>query len=561
MAAAYTTPFDETLSELTLPRLLENRAAELGEETFIRYSPDSRQVSFAELNRTANAVGNALRDLGIEPDDPIAVMVDRALPTVFSMVGTQKAGALFAPINTEHEGQPLVHQINDAAADVAIVGETQVEQFEAVADRVETVPKLVVVPEVDDGTVDASGPHSSFQELLDGEPDAPPVERDWSDPSILIYTAGTTDKPRGVPISHRHLVGNTSRSGLLLYDRDDVLHNSIPLHHIAGVSEVVRVLLTGAELALWDGFDPAEFWDRIDRYGATSTMLFPPMINWLLDAEPQEDDAHNTLRKSISSITPDYLELAKRFGIELIETEFTQTETGPIATSLVHTAASGAKTPSEFQTGKSTAEVLQTAESMDVPVVDEIPQPEPEYTYVGVPRTDDFTVRLLDTTGEQLPPESVGEIAVRPETPAVMMPHYYENAEATLGVWENLWHHTRDAGYVDADGNLYFIGRLHGIIRRRGENISPGQIEAVVNDHERVNDAAALPVAGESGEDDIALAVRRTEGATLDEAQLQAHIENALPSYMQPTYVEFMEELPSPPESHEEKETLRDRFA
>jgi crotonobetaine/carnitine-CoA ligase len=150
----------------------------------------------------------------------------------------------------------------------------------------------------------------------------------------------------------------------------------------------------------------------------------------------------------------------------------------------------------------------------------------------------------LSPDGLRLPPGQSGELALRVEDPHTLMEGYVGDPESTLRAWRGLWHHTGDRGRVDADGYVYFEGRLTDSIRRRGENVSAQELEEAVQTHPGIVEAAAIGVPSELTEEDIKVVALARPGAGLDARGLAAWLAATLPRYMTVRYVELVADLP-----------------
>jgi crotonobetaine/carnitine-CoA ligase len=171
-----------------------------------------------------------------------------------------------------------------------------------------------------------------------------------------------------------------------------------------------------------------------------------------------------------------------------------------------------------------------------------------------------FQVAIVDEHDRQLPSGHTGEIVIRTDHPYWMTTGYHAMPEATVETMRNLWFHTGDAGHLDADGWLYFDGRIKDVIRRRGENISAEELESVVNEHPGVAESAAVAVPSELTEDDIRLFVVRRAGARLSEEQVLEHCLAQLPWFMVPRYIDMCDSiLPRTPSEKIAKSELRAR--
>lgn len=555
----HTTAFDDRpLRDLTVSQVLRNRAAALGEETALTYGPTDRTVSYATLDDTANAVANALRDRGVARGDNVSVMMADPLETLLAMFGINRAGAVYAPINFEYEGAALSYQLNDTDPGVLVVEDRYVERLNAVREDLDSHP-LLVVAETDEG---GAAPDDAFDSVpfaaAKAESTADPgVETDWDDTASIVYTSGTTGMPKGVVIPNRWILANYVTPKMALLGPDDVVHTSLPLYHIGGVyADVLAALIAGGSAVLWDRFSPQAFWDRVDEYGATSATLLSVMMPWLMKPPASGDDHHNTLDKvHMQPLPENYDAIAERFGFDFVTVAFAQTESGAPVVGVINAAEGEHATPAEYRQGKNPEEIVAASREFGLPVVADID----EERYMGQVREDIVEVAILNERDEPVATGEVGELAVRPKEPGLLLESYYNKPERTLEATRNLWFHTGDAAYRDAEGNFYFVDRKGDVIRRRGENISSVQIQDEVNAHDAVDQAAAFPVdAPEGGEDQIAVAVE--SGGDLASEDLAAFLDGRLPAFMQPDHYVFVDEIPTTETNKMEKYQLRQSF-
>ncbi len=152
-----------------------------------------------------------------------------------------------------------------------------------------------------------------------------------------------------------------------------------------------------------------------------------------------------------------------------------------------------------------------------------------------------------------------GELVIRPKVPFTMMLEYYKKPEKTVEAWRNLWFHTGDILYRDEEGFFYYVERKKDVIRRRGENIAPYDIESVVNQHPKVLEAVAVGVPSEVGEEDVKIYVKLKPGEQLDALDLLKWCDDRLPYYMVPRYVEYVDEIPKTPTQRAQRYLLKQR--
>ena len=551
---------DRPLSEQTMNSILENRATHLGDAPFIRYGPEERDVSFAEMDETANAIGNSLLDLDITHQAKISVMVRHPLQTLFAMFGIHKAGGVYCPINFEYKGDALSYQLNDTNPEVLIIEDQYVERLNNIADDLTTDPEIVVY-ETDhpSSQLNASFESRTFQSMTTGDKTSPEVDLTWDDEASIIYTSGTTGRPKGVVLPHRWIFANYTFIFSQTLNEEDVVHTALPLYHVGGVyADITSALVAGSSVGLWDRFSPDSFWDRIEKYGATSVTFISVMWTWLVKQKEQEDDHRNTINKvSVIPLPDNHAEIAKRFSFDFVLAGFGQTESGIPVGGFIHTAQGEHATPADLRKGMRPDEVISQCEQLGVPVVDEAPGGR----YMAKPMDRYMEATVLDDHDERLPPGEVGEFAVRSKMPGILMKEYYNKPGKTVDAWQNLWFHTGDAAYRDENDNFYFVDRIGDVIRRRGENISSIQVQDAVTAYDLVDEAAVFPVpAEEGGEDAIAVAIETAREDQFSEQGLRDHLTDRLPEFMHPDHVKVIDEIPTTETNKREKYKLQEQF-
>jgi crotonobetaine/carnitine-CoA ligase len=284
--------------------------------------------------------------------------------------------------------------------------------------------------------------------------------------------------------------------------RDDVLYTPLPLFHgLASRLGVLPALMAGAHVHVAPKFHASTFWREVTECGATvghTIFTIPPILKG--QAPSEWDRAHRLRAMYNASHDPEF---ERRFGVTLVEA-YGMTETGL---------------------------TIYSAPSERVPG--------------SCGRVDaDWEGCIVDDQGLALPDGEVGEIALRPRLPSIMMRGYLNKPAETLAVFADLWYRTGDYARRDADGRYWFTGRKKERIRRRGENISAWEIERVVSDHPAVRDCAAVAHPARAGEDDIRIVLSLQPDGRLAPAELIAWLQGRLPAFMLPRYVEIVDELP-----------------
>jgi crotonobetaine/carnitine-CoA ligase len=301
---------------------------------------------------------------------------------------------------------------------------------------------------------------------------------------------------------------------------DDRLYTFFPLFHAnAQILTILTALVTDAQVVLSHHFSATDFWDEIRKYGATQFNYLGAVMPILAKQAPKANDGDNPVRIAIGAACPPEVmkQMEERFGFICLE-GFGMSETGMV----MHWTAEDRKVGS---CGK----VLQ----------------------------DLFEVVLVDDDDREVAIGQVGEIAVRPRKPYIMMSEYYGMPEKTLESFRNLWFHTGDYARQDEEGYFYFVDRKKDALRRRGENISSFEVETVINSHPKVMESAVFAVPSELSEDEIMAAIVLAPGETLAPEDLIRYCNKRMAYFAVPRYVEYVPALPKTPTNRVEKYRLR----
>jgi crotonobetaine/carnitine-CoA ligase len=302
----------------------------------------------------------------------------------------------------------------------------------------------------------------------------------------------------------------------------DIFFTALPLFHCSAQHmSTMGPLLNDLPAAYAEWFSASQFWAQAAHHGATITYLLIAMVNILYKQPSRPTDRQHSIRVCATAGTPRdiWQPFEERFGVHVIEL-YGMTETG--CTTIMNP-------PERVRLGS-----------------------------VGLP-TSYTEAKIVDEEDQELPPDTKGELVIRPRTPYSMMLEYYKKPEETVRAWRNAWFHTGDYAYQDADGYFYFVDRKRDIIRRRGENIAPYDIERVVNAHPHVFEAVAVAVPAEVGEEDVKLYVQLRPGKPLDPVELLRWCDERLPFFMVPRYIEFIDEIPRTANQKAQRHLLRER--
>lgn len=546
--------------------LLDKRARDMPDKTYIHYGEDQVCLSFAELKATTDRMAAGLVAMGLQPGQSVSVLTRNSLVSVLAMYSIWRAGGVFAPVNFNFKGDLLRYQLNDTAPFALITDPSFGPILMEVASELEVRQLIVHEPSAGDHDYTGEGNEglaqhfsiTTLQALKACQDPTPHIARSPFDTANIVYTSGTTGPSKGVVQPFRWM-NHYAHPLRMATTPDDVLYCDLPMYHVGGAFAVVtKAIWLGNTVGLWDKFSPTKFWDRIAECGASCCILLDVMISWLMAAPEQASDKHNSLNKvHMQPLPASHHEVAQRFGIDFVTCGFGQTESGVGFIGIIDQFPQGQGTPTALWKGLSKEEYRRINRKAGRLIVDGT-QPMPK-GFMGLPNPL-LEVAILDEEDNQCPPGVVGQLAFRPRYPGLLLKEYFRKPEATIKVLRNCWFHTGDACKQNPDGSgtYLFVDRMGGFFRVRGENVSSYEVEALVASHPKVRACAAVPVpAREGDEDDIAVFVELKDGEQLNEAALREHTQAKMPKYMQPAYLRFVDALPVTPTNKIEKYKLK----
>jgi crotonobetaine/carnitine-CoA ligase len=508
------------LADQVAGKILRRQAERLGDRIFVRSGEAA--VGYAEANRRANRVANALLALGVRKGDRVGILLRNCVEYLDLWFGLSKIGAIQVPINTEYKAAQALAVLSRAPVPFLVVHASLAPALFASGEGAPATANVLVLGEAAAAVSLPGRRVLDYAQCVGRAPADEPQATDTSgaDVSAIMNTSGTTGPSKGVLVSHaqQFILGRNIAADLEL-TADDTYYNFFPLfHNTAQAMITLPVLLAGAQMVLIEKFSATRFWDDVRRYGCTAFYYIGEILRILLRSTRREDAAGSTLRVGwgIGASPGDFAEFTERFEVPL-------------------------------RTGYGSTEA-------NVPVFYPHAGAKPGSVGRVIPG---FELRIADERGVALPAGQSGEILVRSTEPYATMLGYDANPEATVAAWQDLWFHTGDAGHLDEAGNLFFIGRVRDVMRVRGENVSAFELETVIASFEGVLEVAAIGVPGELGGDDIKVVVVPQPGASIDFEKLVAHAEAHLPRYAVPRYLECVKELPKTETNKVRKHVLR----
>lgn len=456
-----------------------------------------RSWTYAEAWTEVRRCAAGWRALGISPGARVASFVWNHPRAVWAWLGATATGATYVPLNRHLRGPLLADQLKRSKAAFVV---TELAAL-PILGALEPTPVLI------DDEVPAG--RLSFASVSAHEPG--PVESlDPGAVGYITFTSGSTGRSKAVRLPNNALLRAACAYAcpdLLDLGQGDVLFAWSPLSHLGGL--VPLALAGGAECALHPRFSASRFWSQLESCGATYVEGFPVMIDYLLNRPASGSERRHRLRYFFVAghDRERWRAAERRFGIAISNVAFDMSETGVI---LANPPAAGAP---EGSCGR--------------------PAP-------------GWDVTLRDDDGDTVQGPGHGELLVRPTAPDIIFAGYEDDADATVRAWRDLWFATGDLFDRDLDGNYRFRGRAAHRIRRRGENVSEEELNALLKSHPDIAAAAVVAIPSARGEDDIKAAL--VPGCEpFDLTGYIAWCRTTLPRHMMPRYFETMADLPVTP--------------
>jgi long-chain acyl-CoA synthetase len=457
------------------------------------------ELSYGELDDRSSRLATLLRDRGLEPGDRVGVMLPNVPEFPVAYYGVLRAGGVVVPMNVLLKRREIAFYLEDSGAKLLLawhgfVEEAQAGAAEAAAELVEVEPAAFAA------TLAALEPTS---ELVDTAAD---------DTAVILYTSGTTGKPKGAELTHANLSRNAEVSSRTTCEvaAGDVVLGALPLFHSFGQTVGMNASLrVGACLTLVPKFDPGEALATMQRDGVTHFYGVPTMFGALLHHPERQSFDTSALRTCITGGASMPVEVLRgfedAFGAVVLE-GYGLSETSPVACS-------------------------------------NHPDKERKAGSIGTP-IEGVEMQVVDDEDNPVAQGEVGEIVIRGHN---IMKGYWQRPEATEEAMRGGWFHSGDMARTDEDGYFYIVDRKKDLIIRGGYNVYPREVEEVLYEHPKIREAAVVGIPHDEWGEEIGAAVVPMEGEELSPEEVSAYVKDRIAAYKYPRVVWFLDDLPKGP--------------
>ena len=486
--------------ESTLPSIVRDAAATYGDKPFI-VDGAGRILTFVENWRRANRFANALIGAGIGQGTVVGLFSPNSLDFVTAGYGILTSGAVFTPFNSSYKQRELVHQITNSGASVVFAARSLMPRLQECRGRIQDC-RLV---ELDPGFWE-SAPATD-----------PNVEIDrHRDLAFLPYSSGTTGFSKGIELTQANLVAAIRQllfSQYGLHDPESQSYVFLPLYHIYGFNVVMNVVLAGGNtLHLRPRFDMDDCLDTIEREGIGNLPLVPPVLLGMLS----RDDLG---RRDLSSL------------------RWINIGAAPVPVPAVHRFVE--------TTGVTVRQGYGMTETSGIATVNPPEAPWDVAETAGLPVTGmDAAIVDLETGNRQLPTGETGELVLR--GPGIMR-GYHAAPEETATALRNGWFYTGDIGHIDGHGRVHLVDRKREMIKYKGFQVLPAELESVILELAEVRDVAVVGIQDSDGAESPKAYVALHPNRDLTAKRIQDHVKSQVAGYKQVREVEFIGTIPRSP--------------
>jgi long-chain acyl-CoA synthetase len=483
----------------------------------------SRRVGYGELFESSQDLAAGLHRLGVKPGDRVLVYLPNGVEIAQTIFAVYALGGIVVPVNTRLTPKEVSYFLQDSQPAAIFYHAESAEALKPFLAEAGGIQQIVV-----GGPVAGALP---FAEVAAPSDEALPEVPLTAEDCMIMYTSGTTGRPKGAVITHANFIVQHGYLNALEWGltRDDIFLVTTPLAHRTGLARMTNAMLTGATLVIMDRFDATQALDLIEREGITAAGMVPTVARMLMPHLEKNAARCASLRHVIVTGEAFPVELKRRL-IELLpavqlHSFFAMTEVGSVS-SLEH---------------------------------------EEQFTHpssVGRP-TPGVEVKLVDEHGKEVSVGEAGEMLVRSGLPGrfTTMRGYYNRPEETAKTIVNGWLHTGDMARFDADGYLYIVDRKKDMVLSGGFNIYTKEVEQALLEHQAIADVAVVgapdPVFGEA----VVAFIELRAGQSLSKPELLEHSKSRIASYKKPKYVFFVDALPRNPMGKVLKNELREMAA
>ena len=459
------------------------------------------RISFEEIRKKSLKLANVLKGCGIKKGDKVAICLPNSPEYIFSYLACFCLGAVSVPLDFMLKEDELISCLEHSESRLLIAAFRQDVDFTAVMQAVKGLESVISC------AGEIAGAKSYSRLIVGARTELELTEINDTDPALIMYTSGTTGRPKGILLNYKHLEGSPKAMEYFVdLSERDIKLSAIPLSHVGGFIYIQNMVVFGATLVLMERFHPLKFLENIQQYKVTCFHIVPAMYNAILTLKQIDHFDLSSLRWVVVFGAPSSPETLERFhkycpNARLLN-GWGMTETCP----------------------------PNTVTPMNSDNIASVGKPAPH-----------CRIKIVDVRGNELPVGEVGEIII---SGWIIMQEYYKDPEATAEVKRDGWLYTGDLGRFDGNNFLYIVGRKKEMIKVAGQIIYAPEVEAAFYKHADVAEVAVIGVPDEMRGEAVKAVVVLRGGVNTTVDDLKFFIKTHLAHFKIPQSIEFRQELP-----------------
>ena len=489
----------------TTPELVRRNAKEYPDIPFLNFYDEI--IIYKDLIIEQINLPPICRKNGIKKGDIVSFMMGNTPDFFYTLLGAQKIGAIGGPISCWWQAEEVEFLVNDCLPKVLVVDPEYALIVAVIKDKIPSVEKIIINSQ---DPVDLDFDHDYLPEILKGDFSKPDFSDSPSagDVASLMYTSGTTGKPKGVMLTHKGIVfGACTKTGHIPIQPEERILCVLPLFHSGGLNDLAfPCIYNAATIILRRNFAASEFWECVGKYRVNGFYIVPTMWNILLRTPEADTVDTSSLRLGVSGaapIPPEQLdECQRRFNVPILEAYGSTENSGGITANM---------------------------------------ESKRKYGSIGT-AFEGIAVSIFDEKDNSLPAGGIGEIVVKGDT---VMKGYLNNPDATAETIKNGWLYTGDVGYMDDDGFFFIVDRKKDMIIRGGVNVYPKEIENVIATHPAVDSVAVIPESHDKYGQVAKACIVLKRGESCSKDDIRQFCKGKLADYKIPEHYLFRPSLPA----------------
>ncbi|WP_240377143.1 AMP-binding protein [Bacillus piscicola] len=513
---------NDVIGKRTLRDLLNEKVVMYPDKRFLSFQDKEDRLfhlTYKEFSDSVNRLSHVFIEYGVKKGDNVTLHLPNCLDFMVAWFALANIGAVMVPTNVLSTKDEMKYILTHSESVLLITEEEYLEKFNSIQHQLPLLRDILLTRYKGEERAD-----KSIAKLMQNAgAESPDIPLYSEDVAAMLYTSGTTSRPKGVLITHANYlyVGETMSKSIRLAPDDRQLIVLPLFHGNAQYYSTMSALTVGASIAITERFSASRYFKQAKKMGATVGSLFAAPIRMILAQKYDPADYDNNMRLIwfAQSITnAQLLQFEENYNTNLLQ-------------------------------------LYGMTETVGVPLMNPLDSVRKNMG-IGKPVIG-YEVKVIDDSGNEVPTGEVGQLAVKGIPGRTLTKGYFKNQQATNKMLQDNWLYTEDNAYVDEDGYFFFVDRKKDMIKRAGENVAANEIEKVIAGHSGVYEAAVIGIPDEMRDESIKAYVILRDGQQVKEEDILHYCRSRLAKFKVPEYIEFVTEFPRTSVGKVQKHLLR----